>query len=166
MQWPATSKNCTLCIGQYSTYNNDHNVKSSANSPSESHLAHNRTRLRVHFPLSSHFFRSLSSLLRMCLHFTRLSSVSKWSSRTHQQHTGTYLRIYCNYEQNNWSELSPLAEFAYNNAPHPSTGVSPFFATRGNDALIAVYSDTESQTFASSTLLSTSMKCASSYATE
>lgn len=28
-----------------------------------------------------------------------------------------YLRIYCNYEQDNRSKLLPLAEFAYNNAP-------------------------------------------------
>lgn len=28
-----------------------------------------------------------------------------------------YLRVYCNYQQDNWSALLPLAEFAYNNAP-------------------------------------------------
>jgi hypothetical protein len=54
-----------------------------------------------------------------------------------------YLQIYCNYEQDNWSKLLPLAEFAYNNAPHSSTGVSPFFATRGYDPLIAVHPDAE-----------------------
>jgi hypothetical protein len=54
-----------------------------------------------------------------------------------------YLRTYCNYEQDNWSKLLPLAEFAYNNAPHATTGVSPFFATRGYDPLIAVYPDAE-----------------------
>ena len=54
-----------------------------------------------------------------------------------------YLRIYCNYKQDNWSKLLPLAEFAYNNAPHASTGVSPFFATRGYDPLIAIHPDAE-----------------------
>jgi len=36
-----------------------------------------------------------------------------------------YLRIYCNYQQDNWLKLLPLAEFAYNNAPRTSTGASP-----------------------------------------
>jgi hypothetical protein len=53
------------------------------------------------------------------------------------------LRIYCNYQQDNWSKLLPLAEFTYNNTPHASTGVSPFFATKGYDPLIAVCPDAE-----------------------
>ena len=27
-----------------------------------------------------------------------------------------YLRVYCNYQQDNWADLLPLMEFAYNNA--------------------------------------------------
>jgi len=54
-----------------------------------------------------------------------------------------YLCIYCNYEQDSWSKLLPLAEFAYNNTPHSSTGILPFFAMRGYDPLIAVYPDAE-----------------------
>jgi len=42
-----------------------------------------------------------------------------------------YLRHYCTYQQDNWSELLPLAEFAYNNTPNASTGVLPFFANKG-----------------------------------
>ena len=42
-----------------------------------------------------------------------------------------YLHLYVNYDQDNWAALLPLAEFAYNNAPHSSTNMSPFFATYG-----------------------------------
>jgi hypothetical protein len=42
-----------------------------------------------------------------------------------------YLRIFCDYQQDNWSQLLPLGEFAYNNAKHSTTQVSPFFANHG-----------------------------------
>ena len=42
-----------------------------------------------------------------------------------------YLRIYVNYQQDDWSEWLPFAEFAYNNGDHSSTGTSPFFANYG-----------------------------------
>jgi RNase H-like domain found in reverse transcriptase/Integrase zinc binding domain/Chromo (CHRromatin Organisation MOdifier) domain/Integrase core domain len=42
-----------------------------------------------------------------------------------------YLRMFCGYQQDNWQELLPLAEFAYNNAVHASTDKSPFFANCG-----------------------------------
>ena len=38
-----------------------------------------------------------------------------------------YLQLYCNYQQDNWPNLLPVAEFAYNNAPHSTMQVSPFF---------------------------------------
>jgi len=41
------------------------------------------------------------------------------------------LRIYCNYHQDDWSQLLPLAEFVYNNAKSSSTGMSPFYANYG-----------------------------------
>ena len=50
-----------------------------------------------------------------------------------------YLQIYCNYQQDNWSDLLPLAEFAYNNAPSITTGVSPFFANKGYHPNITIY---------------------------
>ena len=50
-----------------------------------------------------------------------------------------YLCVYCNYQQDNWSELLPLAEFAYNNAPSATTGVSPFFANKGYHPNITVH---------------------------
>ena len=50
-----------------------------------------------------------------------------------------YLCVYCNYQQDNWSKLLPLAEFAYNNAPSATTGVSPFFANKEYHPNIAVH---------------------------
>ena len=93
---------------------------------------------------TSHFFRSLGALLCMRLHFTSghhpsaNGQVERVNSTLEQ-----YLRIYCNYQQDNWSKLLPLAEFAYNNAPHSTTGVSPFFANKGYDPLIAVHPGAE-----------------------
>lgn len=42
-----------------------------------------------------------------------------------------YLRQYCNYNQDDWEALLPLAEFCYNNNVHESTGTTPFFANYG-----------------------------------
>ncbi|KAJ1598354.1 hypothetical protein NDA14_006133 [Ustilago hordei] len=42
-----------------------------------------------------------------------------------------YLRMYCNYEQNDWADLLDTAAFIYNNMVHNSIGVSPFFACYG-----------------------------------
>jgi len=42
-----------------------------------------------------------------------------------------YLRSYCNYEQNDWSEMLAMAEYAYNNSKHSTTKISPFYANYG-----------------------------------
>jgi hypothetical protein len=49
-----------------------------------------------------------------------------------------YIRIYCAYQQDDWHDWLPLAEFAYNNAEHTSTGVSPFRANYGYDPTLTV----------------------------
>jgi len=41
-----------------------------------------------------------------------------------------YLCVYYNYQQDNWSKLLSLIEFAYNNAPSATTSISPFFANK------------------------------------
>jgi transposase InsO family protein len=80
----------------------------------------------------SHFFRSLGTVLNIKLHFTsgHHPSANGQAERVNQT-LEQYLRFYCNYQQTNWSDLLPLAEFAYNNAPSETTGISPFFANKG-----------------------------------
>ena len=90
----------------------------------------------------SNFFRSLGTALDMQLHFTsgyhpEGDGQTKRTNQTLEQ----YLHVYCNYQQDNWSELLPLAEFAYNNAPSATTGVSPFFANKGYHPNITVHSE-------------------------
>src|SRR5882724_7565255 len=80
----------------------------------------------------SHLFWSLGTALDMKLHFTsgyhpEGDGQTKLTNQTLEQ----YLQVYCNYQQDNWSELLPLAEFAYNNTPSATTGITPFFANKG-----------------------------------
>ena len=42
-----------------------------------------------------------------------------------------HLRHYSNFQQDDWADLLPLAEHAYNTATSESTKVSPFFANYG-----------------------------------
>jgi transposase InsO family protein len=43
----------------------------------------------------------------------------------------SYLRFYCNYEQNDSASMLAMAEYAYNNSKHASTKISPFYANYG-----------------------------------
>ena len=86
------------------------------------------------------FFWSLGTAFDMWLHFTsgyhpEGDEQTKCTNQTLEQ----YLHIYCNYQQDNWSELLFLAEFAYNNALSATTGVSPFFANKGYYPNITVH---------------------------
>jgi hypothetical protein len=81
---------------------------------------------------TSHFWKSLALLLGV---------KGKLSTSFHPQTDGQtermnqtieqYLRIYCNYQQDNWHDNLPLAEFAYNNAFQSSIRCSPFYANYG-----------------------------------
>jgi hypothetical protein len=42
-----------------------------------------------------------------------------------------YVRIFCHYQQDDWVDLLPLAEFSYNNARSATTHASPFYANYG-----------------------------------
>ena len=88
----------------------------------------------------SHFFRLLGKALDMKLHFTsgyhpKGNGQTERSNQTLEQ----YLRVYCNYQQDNWSDLLPLVEFAYNNVPSATTRVLPFFANKGYHPNLAVH---------------------------
>ena len=88
----------------------------------------------------SHFFHCLGKALDMRLHFTS-SHHPEGDGQTERvnQTLEQYLQMYCNYQQDNWSSLLPLVEFAYNNAPNITTGVSPFFANKGHHPNLAVH---------------------------
>ncbi|KAL0934452.1 reverse transcriptase domain protein [Colletotrichum truncatum] len=81
---------------------------------------------------TSKFWRSLIS---------QLGSDHKMSTAFHPQTDGqterinqimeTYLRCYVNYQQNNWVQLLPMAQFAYNSAVGESTKESLFYLNYG-----------------------------------
>ena len=92
----------------------------------------------------SHFFRSLGKALDMKLHFTSgYHPEGDGQTERVNQTLEQYLRIFTNYQQDNWSSLLPLAEFSYNNAPNATTGVSPFFANKGYDPAITIHLEYE-----------------------
>ena len=85
----------------------------------------------------SHFF---GKALDMTLHFTsgyhpEGDRQTKYTNQTLEQ----YIPVYSNYQQDNWSELLQLAEFAYNNAPSTTTGISPFFTNKGYHPNLTVH---------------------------
>ena len=83
---------------------------------------------------TSKFWQALSKVLRMDL---------KMSSSYHPETDGQtermnrtledMLRHYTSYRQDNWDELLPVVEFAYNDAINSSTRKSPFFADVGRN---------------------------------
>ena len=76
----------------------------------------------------------------MKLHFTsryhpKGDRQTKWTNQTLEQ----YLRIFCKYQQDNWYTLLPLAEFAYKNTLSSTTGISLFFANKGDHLNLTVH---------------------------
>ena len=76
----------------------------------------------------------------MWLHFTSDYYPKDDRQTEHTNQTlKQYLHVYCNYQQDNWSELLPLVEFAYNNALSATTSVSLFFANKRYHSNITIY---------------------------
>jgi len=58
----------------------------------------------------------------------------------------TYLHMFCSHCQDDWANLLPMAEFAYNNHHHPSINTTLFFTNFGyhltlSNVLTAAQSD-------------------------
>jgi len=88
----------------------------------------------------SNFFQSLGTALDIWLHFTLGYHPEGDGQTEHMNQTlEQYLCVYCNYQQDNWSELLPLAEFVYNNALSATTSISLFFANKGYYPNITVH---------------------------
>ena len=89
----------------------------------------------------SAFLCLLRKVLDMKLHFTsgyhpKGNGQTKCANQTLEQ----YLQVYCNYQQNNWSDLLPLAEFAYNNTLNTTMGLTLFYTNKGYHPSITVHS--------------------------
>ena len=49
------------------------------------------------------------------------------------QEIEAYLRLFCNFQQDDWADWLPMAEFALNNRVHASTRTTPFRLDTGQD---------------------------------
>ena len=80
----------------------------------------------------------LAQALDMTLHFTSSyhPEGDGQTERTNQT-LEQYIQVYSNYQQD--TELLLLVEFAYNNAPSATTGISPFFANKGYHPNLTVH---------------------------
>ena len=86
------------------------------------------------------FFCSLGTTLYMWLHFT-LSYYPEDDRQTESinQTLEQYLYIYCNYQQDNCSELLLLVEFSYNNISNATTSIFLFIANKKYHLNITIY---------------------------
>jgi hypothetical protein len=81
---------------------------------------------------TSKFWRSFASGLGIKLNFsTAYHPQSDGQTERVNQVLEQNLRMFINYQQDNWVELLDTAEFTYNNTEHASTKVTPFFANYG-----------------------------------
>jgi len=81
---------------------------------------------------TSNFWSTLASILKIDPRkSTAFHPQTDGQTERMNQTLEAYLHIFCNYDQNDWFELLPLAEFAYHNAVQESTRMSPFFANYG-----------------------------------
>ena len=75
------------------------------------------------------FFREVLKRLKIDLKLSASQhpETDGQTERTHRT-IGQILRSVVNHRQNNWEDVLPLCEFAYNDMTHGSTQSSPFFS--------------------------------------
>lgn len=82
----------------------------------------------------AHFWRSLWDMLRTQLHMsTSYHAQSDGQTERANRTLEDALRSYVNAQQDDWDELLPLLEMAYNSSIQASTGFSPYFLTHGRE---------------------------------
>jgi hypothetical protein len=86
---------------------------------------------------TSKFWASLTDLMGIERRLTTAyhPQANGQTERTNQT-IEQYLRHYVNYQQNDWVAYLPMAQFAYNNAVHSTTGETPFFANYGYNPVL------------------------------
>jgi len=81
---------------------------------------------------ASKFFKNFFLLLNTKINLTSAyHPQSDGSTEVVNQIIEQYIRIFCNYHQDNWSDLLTLVEFTYNNSSNSVHGNSPFFVLYG-----------------------------------
>ena len=92
-----------------------------------SHVTSNRG-----IELVSTFFCLLGKVLDTKHHFTSgYHPEGDGQTECTNQTLKQYLWIYFNYQQDNWSDLLTIVEFAYNSAQNATMGLTPFYANKG-----------------------------------
>lgn len=80
----------------------------------------------------SRFWRYLNGRLNVELRLsTAFHPQTDGQTERTNQSLEAYLRIYCAYNQDDWSTLLPQAAFAYNNSVHSAIKTTPFFMNHG-----------------------------------
>ena len=82
--------------------------------------------------VSGEFWESLCKSLKIKRRMSRAyhpqtDGQTEWTKQLLQG----YLRNFVNYDQNDWYQLLPVAEHAYNNSVTNAHGMSPFYANYG-----------------------------------
>ena len=97
----------------------------------------------------SKFMRRLYELLRI----QRAPIIAfHLQSDSQMEHVNQFLeqilQMFTTKRQDDWSDLLPIAEFAYNNSFHSATGFSPFYATYGYHLILSFAKPTTSTVLA------------------